>query len=440
MRMPAVKSVIAIAIGVWLIPSALAVAQSAKQKPGQKVSDIEPPSPSIPVAPTPAQQPPRPTPVPNAAPPKAPLEPSKEVEQRFAGRIRDLDATEFLTRETAMLQLLEAGPAVLPALQPVLTGGSLEATSRALFIVRQVGLAADLDGQDQAGQLLAELAERKEAPALARRAAAALVELTQQRSVQALTELEQLGARIARSQGVAIFALDEPPLSIEIGEAFRGDENDLRRLKWIIDVPILILNGKHVTDAWVKEAVALPGLAELHLYQARISDTGLAPLAEHPGVRQVGLYHTAVHDAVLAPLAKLPLLSFVKLYGTQVTKEGVAKLSAASGVAVDLRRGAFLGVGGHDEPEGCRIITVHRGSPAHTAGILPGDIVTKFGGAPVVNFSGLTDLIAPHEFGDEVEVELGREDLAGGMRRSVTVKVTLGGWEVEQAVLNNRPR
>src|SRR5205814_6972441 len=99
---------------------------------------------------------------------------------------------------------------------------------RALFVVRQVGLAADMDSQDQAGQLLAELAERKEAPALARRAAATLVELTEQRSAQAIDELERLGARISRSAVAAFFAGEEAALSIEIGEAFRGEEPDLR--------------------------------------------------------------------------------------------------------------------------------------------------------------------------------------------------------------------
>jgi hypothetical protein len=433
MRMRAAKSITAIAAGICLVTSALAVGQTIEKKSKREERFVEPTTPFTPPTLTPAQPTPR-----AATAPNAPLELSKEAEQRFASRIRDLDATEFLTRETAMLQLLEAGPAVLPALRPVLTGGSLEATSRALFIVRQVGLAADLDGQDQAGQLLAELAERKEAPALARRASAALTELTQQRSAQAVTELEQLGARIARTQAVAIIPFDDPPLSVEIGEAFRGDESDLRRLKWIIDVPILILSGKQVSDDWVKQAITLPGLEELHLYQAHITDTGLAPLADHPGLRQVGLYHTPVHDDVLAPLTKLPLLSFLKLYGTQVTKDGVAKFTAASGVAVDFRRGAFLGVGGHDDPDGCRIVTVHRGSPANTAGILPGDIVTKFGGAPVPNFSGLTDLIAPREFGEEVEVELAREELGNGIRRAVTVKVTLGAWEVETAVQNRR--
>src|SRR5439155_16719433 len=64
MRMGAVQSATALAIGIGLATSALVVGQESGQK--------------------------------------------KEAHQRFAGRIRDLDATEFLTRETAMLQLLEA--------------------------------------------------------------------------------------------------------------------------------------------------------------------------------------------------------------------------------------------------------------------------------------------------------------------------------------------
>src|SRR5262249_48924859 len=140
MRIRVARSVTAIAAGICLVISALALGQTIEKKAKREERFVEPSTPVTPPASNSAQSTPR------AAAFKPPLELSKEAEQRFASRIRDLDATEFLTRETAMLQLLEAGPAVLPALRPVLTGGSLEATSRALFIVRQVGLAADLDG------------------------------------------------------------------------------------------------------------------------------------------------------------------------------------------------------------------------------------------------------------------------------------------------------
>jgi hypothetical protein len=380
--------------------------------------------------------------------------PAPSAEQ-IATWIRELDADEFFTRETAMLQLLDGGSAVLPSLKPVLTGGSLEATNRALYIVRQIGLTADVDTQDQAGQLLAELAGRNEAPALARRAAAALTELTQQRSAQALSDLEGLGAKVVRNQVLGGILLDEPALSIELGDAFKGDEHDLRRLKWVTDVPVAILCGKQVTDGWVRQAAAMPGLEELHLYQTHISDAGLAPLAERvpvgpnttnmlprgAGIKQVGLYHTPVGDAVLKPLAELPLLGFVKLYGTHITKEGAAEFKNASGVSLDFRRGAFLGVGGMDLDGKCRISTIHEDSPAAKAGLMRDDVIVRFGKNAVGSFSSLTELISQCDAGDEVEIEIQRPILGedgAPPTRNIVAKVKFAAWELESAVRNAR--
>ena len=374
-----------------------------------------------------------------AEPPQASrVAPSAE---QVAAWIRALDAAEFLDRETAMLQLLEAGPAVLPALRPVLTGGTLEATSRAFFVVRQLGLSASEEAQDQAVQLLSELAARNEAAALARRAAGALAELIQQRSGQALAELEALGGKVSRSQVAGGFNIDDPVLSVELGDGFQGTEHDLRRLKWIVEAPRLILNGKKVTDGWLSHAAKMPGLEELHLYQAAISEAGLAPLAESPTLRQLGIYYTSVGDAVLPPLAQLPLLNTIKLYGTKVSEGAVEKFKAASAVAVDCRRGAFLGVG-CDDLEICRIRTVHADSPAAKGGLIPGDILVRFAGKDVKNFDALTDLIRKCEIGDEVEVEVARQildDQGQSTLRSVTAKLTFSPWDLESAV-RNRPR
>src|SRR5207249_1170493 len=149
------------------------------------------------------------------------------------------------------------------------------------------GLASDIDAKDTAGELLKELAAPKETPTLARRAAAALDELIQQRSSQALSELEALGAKVSRSQSIGAFLLDEPTLSMEVGDAFHGDEHDLRRLKWLAHMPILILAGKNVTAGWIKQAALAPGLEEFHLYQAPVDDTSLTPLKDHATIRRV---------------------------------------------------------------------------------------------------------------------------------------------------------
>jgi hypothetical protein len=366
--------------------------------------------------------------------------PEQPANEQIAALVRNLDADEFLERETAMLQLLEAGPAVLPALRPVLTGGSLEATSRAFFVVRQVGLAADADAQDQAGQLLAELAQRTEAPTLARRAAAALAEMTQQRSAHALEELEALGAKVTRSELAAVLPFDDPAMSLEIGDAFTGTEDDLRRLKWVVAAPQLVLSGKKATDRWLAHAAAMPSLEELHLYQAAVSDEGIAALAENTTLRQLGIYYTQVGDAALSPLGKLPLLSFIKLYGTKVSEEAVAKYKDATGVTVDFRRGAFLGVGCQD-PESCRISTVHADSPAAKGGLLRDDVIVRFAGHEVKNFETLTDLIRKCDVGDEIDIQVARpilNDQGNLTLKKITARLTLAPWELEPAVRNAR--
>lgn len=360
--------------------------------------------------------------------------------QQIAGWITALDANEFLDRETAMLDLLRAGPAVLPALRPVLTGGSLEAASRAFHVVRQLGLGNEEDAQEQVIQLLTDLSARAEAPVLARRASAALGEVLQARSFTALTELGNLGARVGgRQQEIAGLFID-PVQSIEIGEAFKGTENDLRRLKWIIDVPVLILVGKQTTDAWVKHAITMPSLVELHLYKASVTDAGLAPLAQHASIRNVGLYYTPVGDETLGHLSKLPLLTFVKLYGTNITDAGVEKYQESTSISVDHRRGAFLGVACQPVQEPCLINRVHPNTPAAVAGLMANDAILSFDGKGVKNFEELTELIRKCNVGDEVGVEVLRpvtEENQTGTKR-ITAKLKFTPWDVEAAVLNGR--
>src|SRR5262245_51976470 len=102
----------------------------------------------------------------------------RSADEQLARLVRQLDADEFLSREYATESLLKAGSAALPALRGILKNGSLEATSRAFYILRELGLAAKFEEDDEAWALLHELAARKEVPTLARRAEATLAELT----------------------------------------------------------------------------------------------------------------------------------------------------------------------------------------------------------------------------------------------------------------------
>lgn len=372
----------------------------------------------------------------------APAKPVLSPEQ-LATWVRELDADEFLTRETAMTQLLEAGRRALDALKPVLASGSLEASSRGLFVVRQLGLSADDETQDLATQMLEELAAREETPQLARRALAAWQELRQERTVVAQAELAELGATIARTQVAGGFFVNEGVLAIEIGDDFRGQDDDLKRLKWLSDVPILMLVGKRVTDVWVSHAATSPGLEELHLYQTSITDAGIAPLRHHSTLKQLGIYYAPVGNGILDALKELPRLTFVKLYGTKISGRASSDFEAATTINVDHRNGAFLGVGARGAGPGCRISRVHEGSPAEKAGLMDDDEVIRFGSSEIKNFDELTDAISLCNAGDEVEMEVIRRqvDNQGNFsQRNVVAKVALAPWELEPAVHNMRPQ
>ena len=102
--------------------------------------------------------------------------------------------------------------------------------------------------------------------------------------------------------------------------------------------------------------------------------------------------------------------------------------------AVDESNQAYLGINGvnvssqiasaYKMPEGIYIAQVVEGSPAASAGIQQGDIITKFDGKDVATMSQLEDVIAYYAAGTQVDVTLQRAE--GGQYSEQTVTVTLG--------------
>ena len=181
-------------------------------------------------------------------------------------------------------------------------------------------------------------------------------------------------------------------IRVEIGPDFRGDAADLARLKWLTAIKLIFV-GEKVRDDWLRAAAAMTEVEELHLYQAAISDAGLAAFAEHANIRELGIYYTPLSGAALAHCQKLPRLSFVKLYGTKIERADAVKFKEAVNLPedkLDHRKGAFLGIGCSPLEEQCIISTVHVGSPAEKAGLLRDDVLLRLGDAKVNNFASLT--------------------------------------------------
>lgn len=78
-----------------------------------------------------------------------------------------------------------------------------------------------------------------------------------------------------------------------------------------------------------------------------------------------------------------------------------------------------LGVSGVDDKRGPRVTDVSKGLPAESAGIQPGDIISKFNGRNVKDFDVLADLVRARRPGDEVTLTILRNE------KTLKIKVTL---------------
>jgi len=84
----------------------------------------------------------------------------------------------------------------------------------------------------------------------------------------------------------------------------------------------------------------------------------------------------------------------------------------------------WFGVRGVDHPDGCKLESVEEAAPAFKAGLKVGDVVRKINGKDVKDYATLRRLVAESKPGDELTVELQRDD----KKMSITVKIEARRW------------
>jgi serine protease Do len=84
----------------------------------------------------------------------------------------------------------------------------------------------------------------------------------------------------------------------------------------------------------------------------------------------------------------------------------------------------WFGVRGMDDPKGCKLESVEEDAPAFKAGLKEGDVVRKINGQGVKDYATLKRLVAESKPGDELKVELQRDE----KEMSITVKVEARRW------------
>jgi hypothetical protein len=358
----------------------------------------------------------------DAAPQPTPAErPTSEQIQKW---IADLDSQRYQAREDATAGLLQGGyDAVGPVGQAAAEGG-LEVAIRAVYVLREAALSEDARTAEAAERALQELSQTRSVAAS--RAAGTLQNLAEMRRRRIGAYLANLGAEFKSTQRFAGVDPYPDPFGLWIDHNWKGTDEDFAKIKHLTQITRVTLEGPRVTDAWLRQIAELPNLTAVSVKRAKVTSEGLAALKRIPNLQELNLYYSPVGDGAIDPLADLRGLTVLKLYGAGFTPEGEQTLRRAfaqTATDVDMRRGAFLGVGCNPLPAGCMISFVREGSAAAKAGLQMGDVIVRYDGKKVDDFEGLTALIALHAPGETSEVEI--------LRGSVVhkKKVTLGEWE-----------
>jgi hypothetical protein len=283
--------------------------------------------------------------------------------------IDELDHNQYLVRERATRNLLEAGSAALDALLAAANADRPEPADRAVWILRRVARSKDNGLAIAALERLIQLRGR---PRLVEKAEWDLAE----RSVLACEEqLAPLGAELSVQYEPIEVANMVPMLQLRLGSQWRGTTEDLRPVAQLRHQLHYRLEGAAIDDAAVKLFEEKEKLAHLQLRYTKVTPAAVDALKRrHP-------------DTV-----------------------------------VYVRNAALLGVSAENHARGVLVQHVERDTAAAAAGIVPGDVITSLDGQPLPDFDRLTVRIAQHRPGDTIDVEI----LRGEERKKLSV--TLGTW------------
>ncbi len=153
-------------------------------------------------------------------------------------------------------------------------------------------------------------------------------------------------------------------------------------------------------------------------------------------IRGAELRESVANDEILAKLARERELLTLVVRGHEITDAGIDNFRRHSALrslllidcpgvspqmleilrkeqpklTILLRGPAFLGVEGHDDPDGCVLRTVQNGSPASLVGLRAGDVITHFGDTRIRNYDALVKAIAQKHPGDAVEISYLRDE------------------------------
>lgn len=339
-----------------------------------------------------------------------------------------LDANEFVVRERATQRLIAMAPESIQRLREAIPNLDAEGTQRAIVVLRSIAQQSPPDSKVSLAvrQALSELAGLG-VPRFSGPATRTLAWLDQWIEKQTLEQFRREGAKIVSRQvilgnGGWASIVD----SITFDEDWTGEVETIDRLRYLVSIRRVTIEGKRFGTPAVKAALDLPQLASLSLKDVQFQSSVFIELVEGerlPPLQILEIKYCPIDDVCVDALSKIRTLALIMLYGTDVTETGEMRLAAALPLAeIDRRAGGFLGVRcGVEGP--CLITNVEANSAAEQAGLRVGDLITHFNGTEVKTMDELIAEIGKARVDEMVSVEFQRDE------ESQKVSLQLGRWD-----------
>lgn len=337
----------------------------------------------------------------HAQPPAATQTPSAEEasipEAQLRAWVENLGSPSYRTRRVAAQRLLTGDQSCVPVLEDCLQGADLETTNGVVKVLLNLSLSFDplSGGTDRAWNALQNLSTVGSSSA-ATRAHYAMVEVRAARSDKALDELSSARVFVGEGKVHVGSSIQTESYHVRISSDWNGRPETLFWLQWIENVDTLVISGKNVTPGNMKKIARMPNLRILIIRDAKVTPQHLQPFTKLAQLNHFQLVNVQSGDELIESIANLPVRRELTLFGTDITPKGRDQLiQKLPGLELHCRAG-FLGVQCSSLAPICEVTEVTPDSGAQDGGVLPGDVITKFGEHPVQRFEDLQNAIGKY--------------------------------------------
>jgi PDZ domain len=341
--------------------------------------------------------------------------------------IRQLGSDVFEQRLQAEKALAETGVAAIEPLLKAATDSDPEIRTRAIGVIYRLAVSMDTTTQQAAQQAVLQLQSSSD-PTIAGIATSRMAGIRQELQSAAMDKLAALGGVVSPQGFQGDFTVTGAS-SIVIGSEWRGSREDLNVLRWVTGLTEVTLVGPMIDDVLVQEICANnPGIMDLVIRRASITNASIRHIAALKQLSRIQIVFCPINDECFDDLAGLArnlaannhISAQLQFYGTEITPELCAKIVAETGIEVDRRIGAYLGVYYSQGDGPCIITRVADNSAAKLAGIQEGDRIIEFEGRPIRMADDFRGAVAAFSPGDEVRAVVERDG------RSLELKIVLG--------------